>query len=182
VIAARLVAAGVLAIELMLAPRPQEEALIQATEIRDEEDASYSSFEPEIELAEDADELADSLDAAVDAGDGGSEPADVARPLRWTDADVRAALSGQPVMTRRIIFCETGRSGTYDPYAVGSRGEVGPAQLLPGLGNGLAIFYRWGFTEPNNPYEAVAFVNRVQAEGLLGSQYPRTSRGCVGSP
>jgi hypothetical protein len=104
-----------------------------------------------------------------------------AAPLPWSDADVRDALDGQPVMTQRIVFCEVGRSGIYDPYAVGSRGEIGPAQLLPGPGNGLAIFYRWGFTEPNNPYQAVAFINRVQREGMLGSQYPRTSRGCAGS-
>jgi hypothetical protein len=101
--------------------------------------------------------------------------------VRWTDAHVRDALVGQPVMTRRIVFCEIGRSGTYDPYAIGPKGELGPAQLLPGRDNGLAIFYRWGFDEPHNPYQAVEFINRVQAERMLGSQYPRTRLGCPGS-
>jgi hypothetical protein len=99
----------------------------------------------------------------------------------WTDADVRAALVGRSVMVRRIIFCEVGRSGEYRPYAVGSLGEIGPAQLLPGRGNGLSIFYGWNFTEPNNPWQAVAFIERVEREGMLRSQYPRTMLGCAGS-
>jgi hypothetical protein len=100
---------------------------------------------------------------------------------RWTDADVRDALSDASLMVQRIIYCEVGRSGAYDPYAVGSLGEIGPAQLLPGSGNGLAIFYRWGFVDPNSPYEARAFIERVITERMLGSQYPRTSQGCAGS-
>jgi hypothetical protein len=99
----------------------------------------------------------------------------------WTDADVRAALVGRSLMVRRIIFCEVGRSGEYRPYAVGSLGEIGPAQLLPGRGNGLSIFYGWNFTEPNNPWQAVAFIERVEREGMLRSQYPRTMLGCAGS-
>jgi len=103
------------------------------------------------------------------------------QPIRWTDADVRDALDGQSVMTRRIVFCEIGRSGAYDPYAIGPKEEIGPAQLLPGPDNGLAIFYRWGGEDPHSPYEAVRFINRVQAERMLASQYPRTRFGCPGS-
>lgn len=100
----------------------------------------------------------------------------------WLSAHVVDALAGQPVLVRRILYCETGRSGRYDPYAVGGMGEVGPAQLLPGVGNGLSIFYAWGFTDPTNPYQAVAWVNEVIDRNMIASQYPRTSQGCRGSP
>lgn len=145
--------------------------------------------------ADDGGAAADDVDAAADVDaveldDGAVQCAapdtcwvttDPPTPLPWTDAHVRDALLGQPVMTRRIVYCEIGRSGTYDPYSVGSRGEIGPAQLLPGRGNGLSIFYAWGYSDPHSPYQAVAFINEVQARGMLGSQYPRTSRGCAGS-
>jgi hypothetical protein len=133
-----------------------------------------------------ADDAVAALDelAALAAGDAEDEADDapLAHSGRWTDADVRAALAGRATMVRRIIYCEVGRSGVYDPYAVGRAGEVGPAQLLPGRGNGLSIFYSWGFDEPNNPWQAVAFVERVIERGMLHSQYPRTSLGCPGSP
>lgn len=119
---------------------------------------------------------------AIMAACSGSARADELGVRQYDHDDVVAALEGQSVMVRRIIYCEVGRSGRYDPYAVGSSGEVGPAQLLPGAGNGLAIFYRWGFSDPNSPAESVAFVNEVIRRDMLGSQYPRTSRGCEGSP
>lgn len=109
-------------------------------------------------------------------------PVGLVRLPPWTHAHVVDALIGQVVMVRRIVYCEVGRSGRYNPYAIGGQGEIGPAQLLPGRGNGLSIFYGWGGVDPNSPYEAVIFINRVIREGMLGSQYPRTSLGCAGSP
>lgn len=136
----------------------------------------------ELDLELDDYDFIDDLDDEVEIAQVLTPIAAPIVPHRWTHDDVVLALAGQPVMTRRIIFCEVGRSGRYDPYAVGSMGEIGPAQLLPGRGNGLSIFYSWGGVDPHSPYDAVWFVNEVQRRGMIGSQYPRTSRGCVGSP
>lgn len=134
-----------------------------------------------------------SVDDDGDSSPGLGDPAGDAvvpapRPP-WTDAHVRDALVDQPRLVRRIIYCESSNrvgaespSLRYDPYARGGLGEVGPAQLLPGRGNGLSIFYSWGGADPNSPYEAVWFVNEVIRRGMVGGQYPRSSVGCQGSP
>lgn len=151
---------GVAAREAFLADRP-DAYLISA-----EADASASELSSEVE----------------------EEEAALAPGPPWTHEHVVDALTGKPVMVRRIIFCEVGRSGRYDPHARGRLGEWGPAQLLPGQGNGLAIFHRWAPAlgiedpDPENPYQAVLFVEEVIRRGMLGSQYPRTSLGCPGSP
>lgn len=103
---------------------------------------------------------------------------------QYTDQDVRDAIDkSQSTMVHRIIYCEVGRSGTYDPYAIGSSGEIGPGQLLPGPSNGLAIFYRLGWTDPYNPYQVVEWLEYLeQRPSMLAQQYPLTRLGCRGSP
>lgn len=102
---------------------------------------------------------------------------------RWAHVDVVLALSGEPLLSQRIVYCEVGRSGSFNPWAVGGMGEIGPGQLLPGRGNGLSIFYAWGFTDPNSPWQVIrGWLREVSARGMMGSQYPRTSLGCLGSP
>ena len=44
----------------------------------------------------------------------------------------------------------------YDPYAIGALGERGVAQLAS-FGK-LPEFYRLGYSEPENPYEAVRYL------------------------
>jgi hypothetical protein len=53
---------------------------------------------------------------------------------------------------KRVIWCES----KYYPYAVGRAGELGAAQLHPrGM---LPVFYRMGYTNPYNPYDAAHFM------------------------
>lgn len=101
----------------------------------------------------------------------------------YTDQDVRDAISNKSTIIQRIVYCEVGRSGTYDPYAIGSSGEIGPGQLLPGTNNGLAIFYRLGWTDPYSPYQVVEWLEYLeQRPAMLAQQYPLTRLGCRGSP
>jgi len=62
------------------------------------------------------------------------------------------------------VECETG--GTFDPYSVGAAGELGAVQLHPRYA--LKDFYRVGYQDPYNPYEAVYFL----AEALAGNRPP----------
>jgi hypothetical protein len=53
----------------------------------------------------------------------------------------------------RVVRCE---DPTFDPYAVGRQGELGPAQLHPrGL---LPKFYALGYDDPFSPYQALRFM------------------------
>jgi hypothetical protein len=53
----------------------------------------------------------------------------------------------------RVVRCE---DPTFDPYAVGRQGELGPAQLHPrGL---LPKFYALGYLDPHSPYQALRFM------------------------
>lgn len=54
----------------------------------------------------------------------------------------------------RTVDCETG--GTFDPYAVGKRGELGAAQLAPW--GELRRFRDWGYLDPFSPYQAIRFM------------------------
>lgn len=70
---------------------------------------------------------------------------------------------------RRVIACETGQ--TYNPYVVGKQGELGPAQLHPrGL---LPEFYKAGYTDPVDPYQALTFTAQ---RFLRGDAYKWTCR------
>jgi hypothetical protein len=61
------------------------------------------------------------------------------------------------------VSCETG--GTFNPYAVGDRGQsVGAAQLH--ARGERSRFYAYGYGNPYNPYEAVEFLAlRILAGG-----------------
>jgi hypothetical protein len=104
-------------------------------------------------------------------------------PRVFTRDDMLAALEGQPLIIRRIVYCEC----KYDPNVIVYRRDGSPlyygcAQLMTGRGNGYDIFQRWGFTDWRDPEQVVAFLNEVVRRGMLGSQYPRTQYGCPGSP
>lgn len=75
-----------------------------------------------------------------------------------------AARWGAPagVMTS-IVHCETG--GQWRTDMVGRQGELGPAQLLPGAGNGLAQFRAMGYADPTSWIESMAFMARTLAAG-----------------
>lgn len=62
---------------------------------------------------------------------------------------------------RSIVRCET--AGTYDPYAVGSQGELGAVQLHPR--GELPRFYAWGYDDPYDPYQAVPFLAQRLLQG-----------------
>ena len=82
---------------------------------------------------------------------------------RYSADDVRAALEGASAQVRCIVTAEIGGHGL-DPMVRGSAGERGPAQLHPrGL---LADFYRQGFRHPEDPAEAVAYLEGALARGL----------------
>jgi soluble lytic murein transglycosylase-like protein len=59
-----------------------------------------------------------------------------------------------------VVWCES----RLEPYAVGSRGERGPVQILPGGGE-EPRFYDAGYSDVWDPYQAVPF---LAAELRLG--------------
>ena len=59
------------------------------------------------------------------------------------------------------VACET--RGTFRNDLIGAQGEVGAAQLHP-YGE-LRTFYRRGWTDPTNPYQAITFMARRFLEG-----------------
>lgn len=134
----------------------------------------------------------DDAPVAADLGalDGLADGPGLAELLPLTPHErVLAALIGRPPMVHRLAYCECsnrgGANAIYNPAARGSLQEEGCAQLLPGRGNGLAIFFRWGYTDPDDPDQAFDFIEDVirGRDGTsLATQYPLTSRGCVGSP
>jgi hypothetical protein len=65
-----------------------------------------------------------------------------------------------------VARCETGNSWRTD--LIGRQGEVGPFQLLPGRGNGLDTFYRWGYSDPTDWHDASDFAARMFAAGRGG--------------
>ena len=67
---------------------------------------------------------------------------------------------------RHIVGCETG--WTFNPYAEGDGGHSHGAAQLNDYGNAIGAFYRAGYTDPYNPYEAVYFM----AESLRGDHPP----------
>lgn len=105
-----------------------------------------------------------------------------ARAQEYTREDMLAALEGQPVMVRRIVYCEC----KYDPNVVvqlgGGLQYLGCGQLMTGRGNGYDLFLRAGFDDWRDPVQVVGWLNYVIDRGMLNSQYPNTQRGCPGSP
>lgn len=65
----------------------------------------------------------------------------------------------------RTISCETGT--TFDPRAVGHRGELGAAQLAPW--GELRRFYQWGNDNPFDPYQSITFMAHRFAQGGSGA-------------
>lgn len=63
----------------------------------------------------------------------------------------------------QVVGCETG--WTFDPASVGDGGlSIGAAQLHRyGL---RSTFYAWGYTDPWNPYQAIAFMGRAFNAGM----------------
>jgi hypothetical protein len=79
----------------------------------------------------------------------------------FTPADTHAAIARAPASLRgwvhAIVRCETG--GTFNPYARGRLGERGAVQLYQrGL---LPHFFRVGYTDPDNPYQATEYLWRA---------------------
>jgi hypothetical protein len=97
-------------------------------------------------------------------------PERIFTPIRFTPEDTLTALQGASRLVRCLVDHEVG-GGTaefapYDPTSVGAAGEIGAAQLHPrGL---LNDFYRQGFSNPNNPYEAVQYMEEAIRRGLAG--------------
>lgn len=88
----------------------------------------------------------------------------------YTAEDTRAAVYAAAAETGvsaawlyRVVKCETAH--TWNPYSVGDGGlSEGAAQLhLYGL---RSTFYRWGFTDHWNPYQAVSFMAHAFKAGL----------------
>ncbi len=77
-----------------------------------------------------------------------------------TAIDQAAVTVGVPAeRLTRVVSCETAH--TFNPYAVGDWGtSFGAAQLHRG-GNALPIFYAVGYTDPDDPYQAIEFMARA---------------------
>lgn len=58
----------------------------------------------------------------------------------------------------------------YNPYARGSQGEQGAAQLHPQ--GKLSEFYGLGYTDPDNPYQAVAYLEDALRRGQANHWSP----------
>lgn len=78
-------------------------------------------------------------------------------------ADAAARWNAPAGLMSSIVHCETG--GRWDPGVIGRQGERGPAQLLPGAGNGLDQFYRLGYADPHDWGQAMDFLARTIAAG-----------------
>lgn len=100
------------------------------------------------------------------------EVASVQAAQQFTSEDVRERLENASPQARCIVHYETG--GRYDPYALGAQGERGPAQLHPR--GKLLRFYADGYTNPNDPDQAVTFLEAQLKEGQ-GSAWTPVSRG-----
>lgn len=90
----------------------------------------------------------------------------------YTSDDTRAAISQasaeigvSEAWLYRTVDCETG--GTFNPYAIGKRGELGAAQLAPW--GELRRFRDWGYLDPFSPYQAVRFMAQRFAVGGSGA-------------
>ena len=79
----------------------------------------------------------------------------------YTIDDVHDALTSATPLVRCIVRAETG--GTYNPYALGAQGERGIAQLHPR--GKLLTFYAQGYTNPNNPWQAIEFLEAQLRQG-----------------
>lgn len=99
-------------------------------------------------------------------------------PRLFTPDDVRAAILTGSATARCLITHEVGRGAVrtdragrviaqyapFDPYSVGAAGEIGPAQLHPrGL---LPDFYRQGYDNPNDPFQAVRYIDGALRRNL----------------
>ena len=86
---------------------------------------------------------------------------------RFTKDDVLAAYAAASARAQCIVSWEVGKGGNgyapWDPYAVGRLGEVGPVQLHPQFG--LVDFYKRGYGNPNNPWEAINYLEMALSEG-----------------
>lgn len=83
-------------------------------------------------------------------------------PQRWTAADVHRALESASPRARCIVRVEVGGVG-WNPYAVGSAGELGAGQLHPrGL---LPQFQRETGGDPFNPYVVIPWIDQMLARG-----------------
>lgn len=159
---------------------------------------------PWMEGADGPDPRSDDLERGSDRGDSDlgadqtvvvgvlavADEADVAeddQPVahRWTPADVLAARAVASWCAQMIVDGEVGggvtRNGVryepYDPYSPGALGERGPVQLLPVRGL-LPDFYRQGYTEPENPYEAIPYMDDAVSRRGLGRHWSTAPRGC----
>jgi hypothetical protein len=76
----------------------------------------------------------------------------------FTTEDTHVAISAaahEHGVAEWLLDCMAMREATYRPYAVGSRGEQGVAQLKsPGRRDD---FYARGYTDPFNPYQAIDY-------------------------
>lgn len=84
------------------------------------------------------------------------------RPARFSPSDVHAALARASARTRCIVRVEIAGVG-WNPYAIGSQGELGPGQLHPrGL---LPQFLAETGGDPFNPYTVLPWIDRMLQRG-----------------
>lgn len=81
------------------------------------------------------------------------------------DVHVAAESARYPVTVAHIFRVEIGGVG-YNPHAIhGDLRVLGPGGLCTcGL---LPVFYRAGFSDPENPFQVAAFIDQMADEGLL---------------
>jgi hypothetical protein len=79
---------------------------------------------------------------------------------RWTPDDVSAAIvqyaaeiGVSEAYLYAVVSCE---DPSFNPYAVGRQGELGPVQLHPR--GRLQHFLSLGYTDPYSPYQAVRYL------------------------
>jgi hypothetical protein len=85
---------------------------------------------------------------------------------QFTERDTHTAVAAaahERGVSERLLDCMVFHESTYDPYALGARGELGAAQLHPR--GRLADFYARGYLNPFNPYQAVDYLAAALTEG-----------------
>jgi hypothetical protein len=107
--------------------------------------------------------------------------ATTAGPVRasepWTSDDVFASMAAHSDVAACVVRYEIGGTG-FDPYARGSAGELGPAQLLPG--GQLDVFMARGYSDPFSPWQSLDFLDDAIARGE--GRYWSTFHLCVETP
>lgn len=93
----------------------------------------------------------------------------IAASVSWTRDDTHEAIVRSAALysvSQSEMDCMVRVESNFDPYAIGSQGELGAAQLHPQ--GALQDFYRRGYTDPFNPTQSMDYLAAEIAAGRGG--------------